>query len=128
MNRQAISTTGAPGAIGPYSQAIASGDLVFCSGQLGLDPATGELVEGVEGQADRAMRNLGAVLDAAGLTLADVVKTTIFLADMADFAAVNAVYGRYVPDPPPARSTVEVAALPKAGRVEIEAIARRHAR
>ncbi|MEW6223595.1 MAG: RidA family protein [Chloroflexota bacterium] len=128
MNRQAISTSGAPGAIGPYSQAIASGDLVFCSGQLGLDPASGELVEGVEGQADRAMRNLGAVLDAAGLTLADVVKTTIFLADMADFAAVNAVYGRYVPDPPPARSTVGVAALPKGGRVEIEAIARRHAR
>jgi 2-iminobutanoate/2-iminopropanoate deaminase len=128
MTRQAISTTGAPGAIGPYSQAIASGDLVFCSGQLGLDPATGELVEGVEAQAERAMRNLAAVLDAAGLTLADVVKTTIFLADMADFAAVNAVYGRHVPDPPPARSTVQVAALPKAGRVEIEAIARRPAR
>ncbi|OGO57472.1 MAG: reactive intermediate/imine deaminase [Chloroflexi bacterium RBG_16_72_14] len=128
MTRQAISTTGAPGAIGPYSQAIASGDLLFCSGQLGLDPATGELAEGVEAQADRAMRNLAAVLDAAGLTLADVAKTTIFLADMADFAAVNAVYGRYVPDPPPARSTVQVAALPKAGRVEIEAIAVRHAR
>jgi len=128
MTRHAISTTGAPGAIGPYSQAIASGDMVFCSGQLGLDPATGNLVDGVEAQADRAMRNLSAVLDAAGLTLADVVKTTIFLADINDFAAVNAVYGRYVPDPPPARSTVGVGALPKGGRVEIEAIARRTTR
>ncbi len=128
MTRQAVSTAGAPAAIGPYSQAIASGDLLFCSGQLGLEPATGELADGVEAQADRAMRNLVAVLDAGGATLADVVKTTIFLADMADFAAVNAVYGRYVPDPPPARSTVQVAALPKAGRVEIEAIARRSSR
>jgi len=128
MTRQAISTAGAPAAIGPYSQAIASGDLLFCSGQLGMDPATGELADGVEAQADRAMRNLLAVLDAAGTTIADVVKTTIFLADMGDFATVNAVYGRYVPDPPPARSTVQVAALPKAGRVEIEAIARRPAR
>ncbi len=125
MTRQAISTTGAPGAIGPYSQAIATDGFVFCSGQLGLDPETGELADGVQAQADRALRNLGAVLDAAGLTLADVVKTTIFLADIADFAVVNEVYGRYMPDPPPARSTVQVAALPKAGRVEIEAIARR---
>jgi 2-iminobutanoate/2-iminopropanoate deaminase len=128
MTRQAVSTAGAPAAIGPYSQAIASGDLLFCSGQLGLEPATGELADGVEAQADRAMRNLVAVLDAGGATLADLVKTTIFLADMADFATVNAVYGRYVPDPPPARSTVQVAALPKAGRVEIEAIARRSSR
>ena len=125
MTRQAIRTTGAPGTIGPYSQAIDTGDLVFCAGQLGLDPATGELVEGVEAQADRAMRNVAAVLDAAGLTAADIVKTTIFLADMGDFAAVNAVYGRYVTDPPPARSTVGVAALPKGGLVEIEAVARR---
>jgi 2-iminobutanoate/2-iminopropanoate deaminase len=128
MTRQAISTAGAPAAIGPYSQGIASGDLLFCSGQLGLDPATGELADGVEAQADRAMRNLLAVLDAAGATIADVVKTTIFLADMGDFATVNAVYAHYVPDPPPARSTVQVAALPKAGRVEIEAIARRPSR
>ena len=128
MTRQAISTTGAPGAIGPYSQAIGAGDLVFCSGQLGLDPVTGELVEGVEAQAERAMRNLVAVLDAAGCTADDLVKTTIFLADIADFAAVNAVYGRFMPDPPPARSTVQVAALPKAGRVEIEAVARRSGR
>jgi len=125
MTRRAISTTGAPAAIGPYSQAVAAGDLVMCSGQLGLDPATGELVEGVEAQADRALRNLAAVLDAAGLTMADVVKTTIFLADVGDFAAVNVVYARHVSDPPPARSTVGVAALPKGGRVEIEAIARR---
>lgn len=125
MTRQAISTTGAPAAIGPYSQAIATGKFVFCSGQLGLDPATGELVEGVEAQTDRALRNLAAVLDAAGLTMADIVKTTIFLADIADFAAVNAVYARHMPDPPPARSTFAVGALPKGGRIEIEAIARR---
>jgi 2-iminobutanoate/2-iminopropanoate deaminase len=125
MTRQAISTTGAPAAIGPYSQAIGTGDFVYCSGQLGLDPATGELSDGVEAQADRSLRNLTAVLDAAGLTMADVVKTTIFLVDIGDFAAVNAVYGSYMPDPPPARSTVAVAALPKGGRVEIEAIARR---
>jgi 2-iminobutanoate/2-iminopropanoate deaminase len=125
MTRQAISTGGAPGAIGPYSQAIRSGDMVFCSGQLGLDPQTGELADGVEAQAERAMRNLQSVLDAAGLGFDDVVKTTIFLADIADFAAVNTVYGTFMPDPPPARSTVQVAALPKGGRVEIEAIARR---
>jgi 2-iminobutanoate/2-iminopropanoate deaminase len=125
MTRQSISTAGAPAAIGPYSQAVATDGFVFCSGQLGLDPETGDLVDGVEDQTDRALRNLTAVLDAAGLTLADVVKTTIYLADMADFAAVNAVYARHMPDPPPARSTVQVAALPKAGRVEIEAIARR---
>ena len=128
MTRQAISTTGAPGAIGPYSQAIAADGLLFCSGQLGLDPASGVLVEGVEAQADRALRNLGAVLDAAGLTWADVLKTTIFLADMDDFGTVNAVYGTYMPDPPPARSTVAVQTLPKGGLVEIEAIARRPTR
>lgn len=123
--RQAVSTGSAPAAIGPYSQAIAIDGFVFCSGQLGLDPATGELVEGVAAQADRALRNLSAVLDAAGLTMADVVKTTLFLADMADFATVNEVYARFLPDPPPARSTVAVAALPKGGLVEIEATARR---
>jgi 2-iminobutanoate/2-iminopropanoate deaminase len=126
MSRQAVSTSGAPAAIGPYSQGIVSGDLVFCSGQLGLDPATGELVEGgVEVQAERALRNLTAVLDAAGASPADIVKTTIFLADMADFAAVNAIYARHMPDPPPARSTFAVGALPKGARIEIEAIARR---
>jgi 2-iminobutanoate/2-iminopropanoate deaminase len=125
MTRQAISTPDAPAAIGPYSQAIALGELVFCSGQLGLDPATGELVAGVEAQAERALRNLTAVLAAAGATWADVVKTTVFLADIADFAAVNAVYATFMPDPPPARSTFAVGALPKGGRIEIEAIARR---
>jgi 2-iminobutanoate/2-iminopropanoate deaminase len=125
MTRQAISTGGAPAAIGPYSQAIAMDGLLFCSGQMGLDPASGDLVEGVEAQAERAMLNLRGVLDAAGATFEDVVKTTIFLADIGDFAVVNAVYGRFMPDPPPARSTVQVAALPKGGLVEIEAIARR---
>ncbi|HEY7523904.1 MAG TPA: RidA family protein [Candidatus Limnocylindrales bacterium] len=126
MTRQSISTTGAPQAIGPYSQGIDAGDLVFCSGQVGLDPATGELVPGgVEAEAERALRNLAAVLDAAGLGFADVVKTTIFLADIGDFAAVNAIYGRHMPDPPPARSTFAVAALPKGARIEIEATARR---
>lgn len=125
MTREAISTGGAPAALGPYSQAIATEGFVFASGQLGLDPTTGELLGGIEAQAERAMLNLRAVLDAAGATFDDVVKTTIFLADMGDFAVVNAVYGRFMPDPPPARSTVQVAALPKGGRVEIEVIARR---
>jgi 2-iminobutanoate/2-iminopropanoate deaminase len=99
MTRQAITTSGAPAAIGPYSQAIAAGELVFCSGQVGLDPTTGELVgDGVEAQAERALKNLGAVLDAAGLGFGDVVKVTIFLADIGDFATVNAVYGRFMTD------------------------------
>ncbi|MEO5918282.1 MAG: RidA family protein [Candidatus Limnocylindrales bacterium] len=127
MNRQAISTAGAPAAMGPYSQAIISGDLVFCAGQLGLDPATGELVDGVEAQAERALRNMAAVLDAAGCSFADVVKTTIFLADINDFATVNAIYATHVVDPAPARSTFAVGALPKGARIEIEAIARRNA-
>ena len=126
MTRQAVSTAGAPAAIGPYSQGIEVDGFVFCSGQIGLDPATGELVSGgVEAQAERALRNLSAVLDAAGLTMADVAKTTLFLADIGDFAAVNAVYARHMPDPPPARSTFAVGALPKGGLVEVEAIARR---
>ena len=125
MPRTAISTTRAPAAIGPYSQAIRADGYLFCSGQLGLDPATGDFVApDVAAQAEQALRNLGAVLEAAGLAFGDVVKTTIFLADMADFATVNGVYGRFVTDPPPARSTVAVAALPKGGRVEIEATAR----
>ena len=126
MSRTAVATGLAPAAIGPYSQAIDVGCLLFCSGQLGLDPASGDFVEGgVGAQAERAMESLGAVLEAAGLSFADVVKTTIFLADMADFPTVNAVYARFMPEPPPARSTVQVAALPKGGLVEIEAIARR---
>jgi 2-iminobutanoate/2-iminopropanoate deaminase len=124
VSRQSVSTPGAPAAIGPYSQAIRSADLVFCSGQLGLDPATGELVDGdTATQAERALRNLGAVLDAAGCSFADVAKVTVFLTDLADFAPMNAVYQRFMGEPPPARSTVEVAALPKGARVEIEAIA-----
>jgi 2-iminobutanoate/2-iminopropanoate deaminase len=126
MTRIAISTSGAPLPIGPYSQAIAIDGLLFCSGQTGLDPVTGQLVEGgVAAQAERCLASLAAVLDGDGLTFADVIKTTIFLTDMADFAAVNEVYGRAVGDPAPARSTVGVAALPKGGAVEIEAIARR---
>jgi len=125
MTRQAISTTSAPGALGPYSQAIAAGDLVFCSGQIGIDPESGQLVDGVEAQTERAIRNLSGVLDAAGVTLADVAKATIFLADIGDFAAVNEIYARHMPDPPPARSTFQVAALPRGARVEIEMIARR---
>jgi len=124
MTGRAVSTAGAPAAIGPYSQGITARGLVFCSGQIGLDPATGNLVEGgVEAQAERALRNLTAVLDAAGCAFADVVKTTLFLADIGDFAAVNAVYARFAPDPPPARSTFAVGALPKGALVEVEAIA-----
>jgi 2-iminobutanoate/2-iminopropanoate deaminase len=126
MDRHPISTSAAPAAIGPYSQAIGVGRLVMCSGQIGLEPASGELVEGgVAAQAERALRNLAAVLDASGLGFDDVVKTTVFLVDMADFAALNEVYARFVTDPPPARSTIAVAALPKGARVEIEAIAAR---
>jgi len=124
-SRQAVSSSNAPAAIGPYSQAIVADGTVYCAGQIGLDPATGELAEGLEAQAERALRNLTAVLDAAGATLADVVKTTIFLADMGDFATVNAIYATFMPDPPPARSTVAVSGLPKGALVEIEAIARR---
>ena len=128
MSRQAIATTDAPGAVGPYSQAIAAGDFVFCSGQVHLDPASGLLVEGDIGvQTERVLNNLRAVLQAAGLTLADAVKTTVFLVDMADFSAMNEVYGRFMPEPPPARSTIGVAALPKGARVEIELIAMRPA-
>ena len=128
MSRQAIATTDAPGAVGPYSQAIAAGDFVFCSGQVHLDPASGLLVEGDIGvQTERVLNNLRAVLNAAGLTLADAVKTTVFLVDMADFSAMNEVYGRFMPEPPPARSTIGVAALPKGARVEIELIAMRPA-
>jgi 2-iminobutanoate/2-iminopropanoate deaminase len=126
MTRQAISTTNAPAAVGPYSQAIVAGDLVFCAGQVALDAATGEVRLGtVEEETERVLRNVGAVLDAAGVGFADVVKATVFLVDMGDFAAMNGVYARFFPDPPPARSTVAVAALPKGVRVEIEVIAHR---
>lgn len=121
----AIVSTGAPAAIGPYSQGTSVGSIVFCSGQLGLDPTTGTLVAtGVEDETRRAMANLAAVLGAAGLGMKDVVKTTIYVTDLADFAKVNAVYGESFKGlVPPARATVGVAALPKGGHIEIEAIA-----
>ena len=126
MTRQAISTTSAPAAVGPYSQAIVAGDLVFCAGQGAIDAATGELMRGtVEEETERTLRNLGAVLDAAGVGFADVVKTTVFLTDMNDFAAMNGVYATFFPDPPPARSTVAVKELPKGFKVEVEAIAQK---
>jgi 2-iminobutanoate/2-iminopropanoate deaminase len=121
--RTAVETSAAPAAIGPYSQAIRNGELVVTAGQIGADPASGELAEGVAAQAERALRNLTAVLDAAGTTPERVIKTTIFLADMGDFAAVNEVYARHFSAPYPARSTVAVAGLPKGALVEIEAIA-----
>lgn len=123
MTRRAVSTGSAPGAVASYSQAIVTDELVFCAGQIGLDPTTGELAEGFEAQAEQVLRNLAAVLDAAGCSWGDVVKTTCFLADINDFAAFNAVYARFMTDPPPARSTFAVAALPKGARVEIEAVA-----
>jgi 2-iminobutanoate/2-iminopropanoate deaminase len=125
MTRQAVRTAGAPAAQAAYSQGIAVDGWVFCAGQIGLDPATGELVEGgIEAEADRALRNLAAVLDAAGASMADVVKTTVFLVDIGDFGAMNGVYARHFPDPPPARSAFAIAALPRGAHVEIEAIAR----
>lgn len=119
-----IATAHAPQAIGPYSQGINTGNLVFTSGQLGLMPETGTLAgPDVESQARQVMKNIGAVLEAAGTDFAHVVKTTIFLTDMAHFKTVNAIYGEFFPDTPPARSTVAVAALPLGGLVEIETIA-----
>ena len=119
-----VATPDAPAAIGPYSQAIRSGGLVFLSGQIPLDPATGQIVPGdVVAQADRVLRNLGAILSAAGLGFGHVVRTTIYLVDLAHFAAVNDVYARYFATPFPARVTVQVAALPRGALVEIDAIA-----
>jgi 2-iminobutanoate/2-iminopropanoate deaminase len=121
-----IRTDKAPAPIGPYSQAILAGGELFCSGQIPIDPATGELTgSDAAQQADRVLRNLGAVLQAAQMDYADVVKTTIFLIDMNDFAAVNEVYAKYFDSNKPARSTVAVAALPRGARVEIDAIAKR---
>lgn len=124
MQKEAVKTDNAPQAIGPYSQAIKLGDLVFLSGQVHLDPATGQLVEGdITAQTQRVMENLQAVLLAAGSGFEKVIKTTIYLADMDDFAKVNEVYGRYFPVPQPARSTVAVARLPRDARIEIDLIA-----
>ncbi len=123
--RETIATKAAPAAIGPYSQAIRVGDFVFTSGQLGLDPQTGKLREGVEAQAEQSLANLEAVLAAASCTFADVVKTTIFVANLADFATINGIYGARFPSDKPARSTIQVAALPMGGLVEIEMVAYR---
>ena len=122
--KQPLSSKDAPKAIGPYSQAVRVGDLLFLSGQVPLDPATGQLIDGdISAQTRRVMENLGAVLKSGGLSFAHVARTTIFLADMNDFAKVNEVYGSYFAEPFPARATVQVARLPKDARVEIDAIA-----
>ncbi len=123
-DRRAIATDAAPEAIGPYSQAIAAGGLLFCSGQIGLDPATGSLVPGsIADETRRVLENLRAVLAAAGLELTSVVRTTVYLVNLTDFPVVNQVYAEFFPAPSPARSTVQVAALPREARVEIDAIA-----
>ena len=123
MTRETINAKGAPAAVGPYVHAVKAGDTVYTSGQLGLIPETGLLPEGVEAQARQAMENLKAVLEAAGLTMADVVKTTVFLADINDFAAINEIYAEYFTGDTPARSCVQIAALPKAALFEIECVA-----
>ncbi len=124
MKREIIATDGAPQAIGPYSQGVRAGGLVFFSGQIALDPSTGEMTGGdVAAQTERVMANIAAVLEAAGLSFGDVLKTTIFLVNLADFAVVNEIYGRRFPSAPPARSTVEVKGLPRGALVEIEVIA-----
>jgi 2-iminobutanoate/2-iminopropanoate deaminase len=122
--REAISTPAAPGAIGPYSQAIKAGGFVFLSGQIPLDPATGALVPGgIAEQTERVLQNLGAILTASGSSFDRVVKTTVYLADMSEFAAMNDVYGRYFSAPAPARATIQAARLPRDVRVEIDLIA-----
>ena len=124
IERKVVSTPGAPKPIGPYSVGIRCGGWVYLSGQLGLDPATNEMVAGgVETETRRSLQNLSAGLKAAGASLASVVKTTVFLRDMADFAKMNAVYGEFFTSEPPARSTVQVAALPRNGAVEIDCVA-----
>jgi len=122
--REIISTDKAPGAIGPYSQAIKTGGIVYCSGQIPIDPVTGEFVSNdIAEQTEQVLKNLTAVLEAAQTSLANVVKTTVFLADMSDFAAMNEVYGRFFSENKPARATVQAARLPRDAKVEIECIA-----
>lgn len=124
MSRRSIATEQAPAAIGPYSQGVQVGNLVFTAGQAAVDPATGQLVAGnIEEQTRQTLRNLQAILEAAGCSMADVVKTTVFLTDINDFQAMNRVYAEFFPVAPPARSTVQVSALPLGARIEIEAIA-----
>jgi len=122
--KKVIATSEAPKAVGPYSQAIAVGNFLFCAGQIPLDPATGELIEGdVAAQADRVLQNVAGVLRANGMTFANVVKSTVFMVDLGKFADMNAVYSKYFSEPFPARSTIQVAALPKGSQVEIEVVA-----
>jgi 2-iminobutanoate/2-iminopropanoate deaminase len=122
--REAIAPAGAPKAMGAYSPAIRAGNLLFISGQIPIDPATGNLVEGdMAAQADRVMKNLVALLEAAGVGFSHVVRTTVFIADMNEFSAMNEVYAKYLVDPPPARATVQVARLPRDVKIEIDAIA-----
>lgn len=123
MARQAVSTDNAPHAIGPYSQAIIANGFVFCSGTAGIDPATGVAPDGIEEQTELALRNLDAVLTAAGASMANLVKTTIFYTNVDDFASINAIYARFMPDPPPARSAPANAALPRNLLISIDAIA-----
>ncbi|MFN2129950.1 MAG: RidA family protein [Anaerolineae bacterium] len=124
MERHVTATADAPAAVGPYSQAIRSGDLVYTAGQLGLDPATGKLIAGgIQAQTRQALRNVQAILAASGSSMAHVIKTTVYLQDIADFRDMNEVYATFFPDAPPARSAVQVAALPLGGLVEIEAVA-----
>lgn len=124
MSRHAVAAPGAPKAIGPYSAALRAGDWLFISGQVPFDPATGSLVDGdIAAQTRQVLRNIGALLEAAGLTYADVARTTVFLADMNDFAAMNEAYKTFFAEPFPARSTVQAARLPRDARIEIDAIA-----
>ena len=123
--RRVVFSSDAPAPVAAYSQAIASGDLLFCSGQIAIDPKTGQMVGGgIEAETERVLENLKAVLAAAGAGLADVVKTTVYLADFSEFPAMNAVYVKAFPEQPPARATVGVAALPRGAKIELEAIAR----
>ena len=124
--KRIIATDAAPAAVGPYSQAVSAGALLFCAGQIPLDPASGALVAGdISAQTTRVLENVAAVLRANGMTFADVVKSTVFMTDLSEFAAMNAVYAKFFTEPFPARSTVQVAALPKGASVEIEVVAMR---
>jgi 2-iminobutanoate/2-iminopropanoate deaminase len=123
MTRQAVTSDQAPAALGPYSQAIVAGGFVFCSGTAGIDPATGVAADGIEAQTEQALQNIAAILETAGASMADLVKTTVFYADVHDFKKLNEVYARHMPDPPPARSAPANVRLPRGLLVSIEAIA-----